>query len=169
MAGFDYSIHPFWKFLKDNYSFEETFHFFGPYTGASVRAHRMDADTIRVEMPLLLNNLNIVGTHFGGSLYSMTDPWFMFLLMEKLGNEYIVWDKSARIDFLRPGRSTVSAVFYLPDSEAEHIRELVSLHRKTIKTYIADIIDADGNLVAKVEKEIYIRRALGFSKEDTYK
>lgn len=157
----DYAIHPHWKCLSEHHSPEEMFHFFGPYAGASVSPRFIDDSTIRVEMPLVPTNINIVGTHFGGSLYSMTDPWFMYLLMQKLGEDYIVWDKSAHIDFLRPGKGMVSATFILGDEEVEHVKQLVAEKRKTTRFYDVEVKDEQDNIVARVKKEIYIRRALG--------
>ena len=84
---------------------------YAPYWGAGIAIDKIDLDNyaIRVKMPLTRSNRNIVGTHFGGSLYSMVDPFYMLILMHHLGNKYIVWDKSASISFLSPGRSTVYA------------------------------------------------------------
>ncbi len=90
------------KFMINRYS---------PYRGAGIEIDQIDLNNyfIRVKMPLTRKNQNIVGTHFGGSLYSMVDPFYMLILMHHLGSKYIVWDKSATIHFLAPGRSTVYA------------------------------------------------------------
>ena len=70
-----------------------------PFAGAGIRVVRLDADwrAIDVEMKLRFWNSNYVGTHYGGSLYSMTDPFYMLMLIENLGREYVVWDKAATI------------------------------------------------------------------------
>ncbi|RMD74179.1 MAG: DUF4442 domain-containing protein, partial [Bacteroidetes bacterium] len=88
-----------------------------PFLGAGIRVRTISADYRRavVEMPLRWYNRNYVGTHFGGSLYSMTDPLYMLMLMNVLGPDYIVWDQAATIVFRRPGRSTVRAEFELTD------------------------------------------------------
>lgn len=52
-----------------------------------------------------------MGTHFGGSLYAMCDPFYMWILMENLGKDFIVWDKAATIRFKKPGTGTVNAEF----------------------------------------------------------
>lgn len=72
-----------------------------PFLGSGIRVTRLDRDwkAVDVEMRLLVFNRNYVGTHYGGSLYSMTDPFYMLMLIENLGREYIVWDKSACIRF----------------------------------------------------------------------
>ena len=94
------------KFMLNHYS---------PYKGSGIEIDKIDLKNyhIRVKMPLTRQNKNIVGVHFGGSLYAMVDPFYMSLLMHHLGNKYIVWDKAANIEFLTPGRSTVYADFRL--------------------------------------------------------
>src|SRR5512138_1435607 len=95
-----------------------------PYLGAGVRVREVspDARAVTVELPLRRWNRNWVGTHFGGSLFSLADPWFMLILMEHLGDRYVVWDKSASIRFLKPGRGTVRARFEIPAARVAEIR-----------------------------------------------
>src|SRR5215831_5992143 len=52
--------------------------FYPPFLGAGVRIKEISEDlrTIEVHMPLRFWNKNYVGTHFGGSLYAMCDPFF---------------------------------------------------------------------------------------------
>src|SRR5262249_54275566 len=70
-----------------------------PFLGAGIRVKVLQADWRAVDVELKLHrwNCNYVGSHYGGSLYSMTDPFFMLMLIENLGPDYIVWDKSASI------------------------------------------------------------------------
>jgi acyl-coenzyme A thioesterase PaaI-like protein len=153
-----FAISPLWTFLSQNYGMEEAFQLFGPYRGASIFPKLIDANTVRVEMPLVLSNTNYVGTQFGGSLYSMTDPFFMFILINNLGKDYIVWDKSASIEFIKPGTRTVSVTFHVPRDEIEEIRKITAEKKKTIRHYTALIEQDDGKLIAKVHKELYIRK-----------
>src|SRR5690606_22495747 len=97
---------------------------FGPYVGAGVRVRELSENFrhLRVEMKLRWYNTNYVGTHFGGSLYSMIDPFWMLLLMNNLGRDYNVWDKAAHIDFIKPGTGTVSATFTLTDEMLDEVR-----------------------------------------------
>ena len=105
------------KFMMNRYA---------PYRGADIEIEKMDLANyhIRVKMPLTRKNQNVVGVHFGGSLYSMVDPFFMLLLLHHLGSKYIVWDKSANINFLSPGRNTVYANIHLDPAEIIHIKQL---------------------------------------------
>ncbi|TXD34004.1 DUF4442 domain-containing protein [Lujinxingia vulgaris] len=131
-----------------------------PYLGAGIRVRHISKDYrhIRVEMPLTLTNQNYVGTHFGGSLYAMVDPFYMLMLLKNLGPEVIVWDKSATIDFKRPGRSTVHAEFRLTQSDIDEVWRALDDQRVYEPVFPVEIRDEDGALVARVEKTLYIRR-----------
>src|SRR3982751_7114036 len=98
--------------------------FYPPYLGAGISVVHVakDLSVLEVEMKLSHWNRNFVGTQFGGSLYSMCDPFFMLMLLMQLGDGYVVWDKSASIDFLRPGRGKVKARFELPRARVEELR-----------------------------------------------
>ena len=111
-------------------------------------------------MKLSLRNQNYVGSHFGGGLFSMTDPFYMLMLMNVLGNEYLVWDKSANIQFVSPGRGTVFAHFTLTDENLTEIREKTAGGEKFEPTHRINVVDADDKIVAIVDKTIYIRRKL---------
>ena len=109
-------------------------------------------------MPLTRKNKNIVGVHFGGSLYAMVDPFFMTLLMYHLGSEYIVWDKAASIEFLTPGRSTVYADIRIDAQEIQTVQSLADNYAPVYRNYIVNIIDESGLRIAEVHKTVYIRR-----------
>jgi acyl-coenzyme A thioesterase PaaI-like protein len=153
-----FSLNPLWQFLRKQYSMEEAFRMFGPYRGASIFPEIKDPNTVLVTMPLVVDNTNYVGTHFGGSLYSMCDPFFMFIIMENLGSEYIVWDKSARIDFLKPGRGRVSALFHVSQDEITAIKKIIDKEGKTTRHYEVAVKDEKGQDIANVHKELYIRK-----------
>ena len=133
---------------------------YAPYLGAGVRVTEVDmaAGRVRVEMPLTRVNRNYVGVHFGGSLYAMVDPFFMLILINQLGNDYIVWDKSAHIEFVAPGRGHVHTIMQIGSEEISTIRELAAAGKPIYRTYLVDILAEDGSLVAKVEKLLYIRK-----------
>lgn len=103
-------------------------------------------------------NANYVGTHFGGSLYAMCDPFFMLILIEQLGREYVVWDKAATIRFRRPGTGTVRATFHIPEERIAEIRAAAGRDGKVEPTFRVDVINEKGEVVADVEKLVYVRR-----------
>ncbi|CAD5105825.1 DUF4442 domain-containing protein [Zestomonas carbonaria] len=133
--------------------------FYPPYLGAGVRVRRISADFrhIRVKMGLGWYNRNYVGTQFGGSLYSMTDPFFMLMLMQHLGRDYIVWDQSASIDFVSPGKGPVYADFRIDDELLAEIRERTAGGDKYLPKLHVEVHDSEGTLVARVHKTLYVR------------
>ena len=133
--------------------------FYPPYLGAGVRNQHIAGDfrEIRVKMGLGWYNRNYVGTQFGGSLYSMTDPFFMLMVMENLGSDYIVWDKAASIDFIAPGKGPVYADFRIEEALLDEIRQHTAGGDKYLPQLHVDVHDGDGTLVARVHKTLYVR------------
>lgn len=133
---------------------------YGPYLGAGVKVEYLAKDfrEARVSMKLRWYNRNYVGTHFGGSLFSMIDPFYMLLVMNNLGRDYIVWDAEASIKFVSPGRGVVKAQFVITDEMLADIKANTANGEKYLPTYEVMIKDEQDNLVAKVEKKLYIRR-----------
>src|SRR5579864_9501886 len=131
-----------------------------PFLGAGVRVKEISPDlrTIEVHMPLTFWNKNYVGAHFGGSLYTMCDPFFMLILINNLGPDYIVWDKAATIRFKKPGTGTVKAVFHVPQERIAEIRAQADAQGKIEPTFQTVVTDADGNTIAEVDKLLYVRR-----------
>ena len=117
-----------------------------------------DMKSAEVTMKLRPWNRNFVGTHYGGSLYSMCDPFYMLLLIKNLGPEYIVWDKAAGIRFRKPGRGTVRAEFRLTDAQLDDIREQLKTLPKYEPIYTVEVKDGSGDVVAEVQKTLHIRK-----------
>lgn len=134
--------------------------FYPPYLGAGVRVTHVSDDfrTVNVEMRLRFYNKNYVGTHFGGSLYSMCDPFYMLMLINILGPDYIVWDKAASIRFKKPGKGVVKATFHIHEERIAEIRAAADTQGKVEPQFQVEITDSDGNVVAEIEKLLYIRR-----------
>lgn len=138
-----------------------------PFLGAGIRVRHIAADyrQVMVDMNLSWRNRNYVGTHFGGSLYAMTDPFLMLMLLHTLGSGYRVWDKAGSIDYVAPGRGRVSARFDLLDDDVAQIRRMTESGDKHLHVFNVDVRDDEGMLVARVEKVIYIRRKREISSE----
>ena len=136
------------------------FNFWPPFLFAGIHVTRMSADwrEARVELRMRPWTKNYVGTHFGGSLFSMTDPFWMILVKECLGSDYIVWDKAAEIEFVKPGKGTVHANFKVEDSLLDEIRTATASGDKYLRWLPVEIIDRQGDVVAKIRKQIYVRR-----------
>jgi len=133
--------------------------FYPPYLGAGIRVTEVAQDlrTLTVEMDLTAWNRNYVGTHFGGSLYAMCDPFYMFMVIQALGPGYVVWDKSATIDFLKPGRGRVTARFELTEDRLAQIRADLAANGKSHPRFEVEVRDQDGDVVARVGKVLSVR------------
>lgn len=134
--------------------------FYPPYLGAGVRVTHVSDDfrTVKVEMPLRFYNKNYVGTHFGGSLYAMCDPFYMLMLINILGPGYTVWDKAATIRFKRPGKGLVKATFTISEEKIAEIRAAADSHPKVEPEFHVSVTDVEGNVVAEVDKLLYVRK-----------
>ncbi|QOW23751.1 DUF4442 domain-containing protein [Lysobacter sp. H23M47] len=131
-----------------------------PFLFSGVHVSRLDADYrhARVELRMRPWNRNYVRTHFGGSLFSMTDPFWMLLVMQSLGHDYIVWDKAGAIEFVKPGRGTVRASFDLEEDVLDELRQATADGDKVLRWFDTDVIDASSDVVARVRKQLYVRR-----------
>ena len=134
--------------------------FYPPYLGAAVRVTHISDDflNVEVEMPLRFYNRNYVGTHFGGSLYSMCDPFYMLMLINILGPDYIVWDKAATIRFKRPGKGVMKAAFRLTEAQIEEIRAAAETQPKVEPQFQVLIKDSEGKVVAEIDKLLYVKK-----------
>ena len=132
---------------------------YAPYIGAGIKIEHINLDQGLCVVSMGLNSLNknIVGTQFGGSLYSMVDPFYMLMLMHQLGSSYVVWDKSSHIDFVAPGNSKVTARMKIPSNEIKTIQDLAKDGEPVFREYMVDIVDEQQKIIATVTKTIYIR------------
>ncbi len=128
------------------------------FSGISILEISRDFRYARVRLKKTMLTSNYVGTLFGGSLFAMTDPFYMVMVMRNLGKGYIVWDKRSEIEYVSPGKSTVYAEFHLSDDELNEIKREVATSGKYLKWFDVDIKTADGTVVAIVKKQIYVRQ-----------
>lgn len=131
-----------------------------PYRGAGVWVEHIAEDFKRVKVRLTLRwyNGNYHGTHFGGSLYAMIDPFFALMVGQNLGRDYVVWDKRAAIQYLLPVTGVVTASFSITQHDVNRIRESVDREGRHEETFAIEILDRSGQVVAIAEKTIHIRR-----------
>lgn len=132
-----------------------------PFLFAGIRVEQLDADWryARVRLKLRWYNRNYVGTQYGGSLFSMTDPFWMILVMECLGRDYIVWDRGGEIDFVAPGRGDVVAEFRVEPAVLDELRLAAAGGDKVLRWFECEIRAVDGGeLVARTRKQLYVRR-----------
>ena len=130
-----------------------------PFRGAGIRVRHIADDWSEARVELRAGRLkrNFVGTHYGGSLFSMTDPFYALMLIHRLGERYLVWDQAASIAFVAPGRGTVSAVFSLNETQVQAIRAQAAGGQKVLPEFDVEVKDAADELVARVKKTLYVR------------
>lgn len=130
-----------------------------PFLFTGIRVVTMDDYRYaRVRLTLAWYNRNYVRTHFGGNLFSMTDPFWMIMVLKSLGDDYIVWDQAGEIRFVAPGREAVFAEFRVGDALLDELRDATAGGEKYLRWFDTDIRTASGELVASVRKQLYVRR-----------
>lgn len=131
-----------------------------PYIGAGIKVENISDDWnhITVSMKVRWYNRNAVGTHFGGSIYSMIDPHIMLILMKKLGKEYWVWDSAAEIAFIKATKKKITAQIHLLDEQIEQIKTSAQTGEKQFPEFHVEIWDSDQSLIAHVKKILYVKR-----------
>lgn len=149
-----------------------------PFWGAGIRVVEIQNDFryARVQMPLRFYNQNYVGVHFGGSLYAMCDPFYMLLLINVLNNttktsgkksgDFIVWDKAASIEYVKPGIGTMTAEFRITDEILNSIYAMKPNTKQFIDLTV-NVTDEKGDIVAKLIKTEYVKRKPDETTNDT--
>ncbi len=115
-----------------------------------------DLHRVEVQIPLSWRNRNYVGTMFGGSMLSATDPIYMIQLLQILGDEFIVWDKSVELRFRRPAKTDVVARFAFEPDEVAKIREDARRRGEIDWNKPLELRDKSGNVVASGTKTLYV-------------
>ena len=154
------------KTLLKLFGFRRWMNLYPPLLGAGIRVTHADLDrrTVDVELRLTRLNRNYVGVHFGGSLFAMTDPFYMVLLKDALGPGFVVWDKAAAIRFRRPGLTNVRARFHLTDEKLAEIREALTREGRHDAAFTVEILDDAGQIVAQVDRTVYCATAEAHAK-----
>jgi acyl-coenzyme A thioesterase PaaI-like protein len=134
------------------------FRLFPAYRGTGGRVTHIAPDwsEVRVRIPHSWRTRNYVGTVFGGSMYGAVDPIYMLMLINRLGDDYVVWDKAAEIRFKKPGESDLYATCTVPDEEVEAIRRALTDTDAIDREYGIDLVDDEGVVHATVEKTVHV-------------
>lgn len=88
----------------------------------------------------------------------MTDPFYMLILLSNIGDKHIVWDKSASVEYVQPGKDEVRAQFKLSADEIEGIVEQASDGKAHYIDFDVNVIDIEDNIIAKVKTTIYVKK-----------
>jgi len=131
-----------------------------PFLGMGIKVRHIAQDfrAVDVEMVQRFWNTNYVGVHFGGSLFAMTDPFFMLMLLENLGPDYIVWDKAASIRYRKPAMGVVRAEFRLSAEQIDEVRQAAEAKAKVEPMFLVQIKDRSDEVVAEVERTLHVRK-----------
>lgn len=131
-----------------------------PFRANGIRVRRIAEDyrEVEVELSTSWHNRNYFGTHFGGSLYAMTDPFYMIMLIHVLGPEYFVSHKGGEIEYFIATRETVRARFVLDEATIADIKVHTADGQKYLPQLAVNITNPAGETVARVVHTLYIRR-----------
>ena len=147
------------KFFKSSTIFKYGFNISPMYKRSTGKLIEVSDDLlhVKVKIPISYKNKNYVGSIFGGSLFSATDPVLMIQLMQILGNDFVVWDKNASIQFKRPAKENAFAIFDLTQDEIESIKKRILEEKELDLVKEILITNKDKSTVfATVSKTIYI-------------
>lgn len=97
-----------------------------------------------------------MGTMFGGSMLSATDPIYMIQLLQILGEDYVVWDKATTIRFKKPANQTSFAIFEFSTEEIIQIKKNVNENNEIDLIKTLSIEGNENQVFAVVDKTIYI-------------
>lgn len=125
-------------------------------TGSRVTFIASDFRELHVQLKLNLRTRNRVGTVFGGSIYSSVDPYFMLLLMEVLGKNFVVWDKAASVKFVRPIIGTVKCKFEISEETIEEIKRQIDDRGEYTFDLPLIYVDDSDKVFATFNKSIYV-------------
>jgi len=112
---------------------------------------------IKIKIPISYKNRNYANSIFGGSLFSSADPIPMVQLINIIGNDYVVWDKSAEIYFKIPAKENLYADFIYTEEEIKEIKEKLKVtdEFEIVKTTLLTNKDRS-RVYCEVRKTIYI-------------
>lgn len=147
------------KFVSKNKLFKHGFNLSPMYRRSCARVIDVSEDLlhVRIKLPISYKNKNYVSSIFGGSMFSAVDPFPMVQLINLIGDDYVVWDKSAEILFKRPARETIYADFYYNLEELDDIKRSVAEKNEIEFVKSTLLRNADGSKTfCEVKKTLYI-------------
>jgi len=120
------------KFFPQSKLFKYGFNLSPMYKRSTAKITDVSDDllNITIKLPISWKNKNYVNSIFGGSMFAAVDPIPMVQLMNLIGNDYVVWDKSAEIKFKRPAKVDLYAEFIFSKNELEEIKTKVAEHKE---------------------------------------
>jgi len=147
------------KFISKDKLFKHGFNLSPMYRRSCARVIHVSEDLlhVRIKLPISYKNKNYVSSIFGGSMFSAVDPFPMVQLINLIGNDFVVWDRSAEIIFKRPARETIYADFTYSLEELDLIKQRVGEENEIDYVKSTLLTSEDGTKTfCEVKKTLYI-------------
>lgn len=147
------------RFISKHTLFRYGFNWSPMYRRSTGRIVSVSKDLlqIRIKIPISYKNRNYMNTIFGGSMFSAVDPIPMVQLINLLGSDYVVWDKSAEVFFKKPAKESLYADFLFTEEELEGIKTQVAEENEIEIRKTTQLTNKDKSIVfCEVQKTIYI-------------
>ena len=121
---------------------------------------------VQIKLPISYKNKNYVNSIFGGSLFSSVDPIPMVQLINIIGNDYVVWDKSAEIYFKKPAKENLFAEFIFTNVEIDEIKNRIRTENEIEIVKITSLTNKEKTIVyCEIKKTIYIAKKSFYKKK----
>ena len=135
--------------------------FWPPYFFSGIKVVSVNDDFTKIDVCMKQRfwNTNYVGTHFGGSLYSMCDPFYMFILLFHLKG-HVVWDKGAKFYFRKPGKGVMYACFEISKKNIEQLKVEAAKSYSISPIFKTVVLDSEKNVILNLEKVLYIKKVV---------
>ncbi|WP_036153178.1 DUF4442 domain-containing protein [Maribacter forsetii] len=156
------------KVFKKNTIFKYGFNLSPMYKRSTAKIIEVSEDLlhVRIKLPLSYKNKNYVNSIFGGSLFSAVDPIPMIQLLSIMGNDYVVWDKSAEIFFKKPAKENLYADFNFSEDELAEIKAQVAEKKEVDVIKTTQLTNKEKTQVfCEVRKTIYIANKAYFKEK----
>lgn len=146
------------KFMSEATLFKVGFNLSPMYRRSTGRLTEVSDDllVVKIKIPRSYKNSNYVGSVFGGSLFSATDPIYMVQLINILGKEYVVWDKSAEIKYRKPVKNVAYATFEFTNQEIENIKKRLQDEKEFDLVKEINIIGPNNEIFCELKKVLYV-------------
>lgn len=134
-----------------------------PFLFQQIWVKKIHAGFTGIDVKIKKNFLNINAnkTLFGGTIFSAIDPVHSILLDQAFKargmKNTVAWLKSAKIDYLKPGKTSLYFSIRIQEHEIEEAYTTIQARGKIVKTFTTEVFDKEGVKCAICQNEIYIR------------
>lgn len=147
------------RYMGKHLLFKHGFNLSPMYRRSTARVTKVSKDLLEVDvkLPISYKNRNYVSSIFGGSMFSAVDPIPMVQLINLLGDNYVVWDKSAEILFKRPAKEHLYASFTYTLDEIDNLKKRITEENEVNIVKSTYLTSKDKTTVyCEVRKTLYV-------------